>query len=600
MTSASAQSETAALAPRLYSNQGVGALPAVLAEADISLYQEIFDLQRDGDWKAADQRIARLQDHSLMGHVLFQRYMHPTAYRSAYAELKLWLDDYADHPGATRVHTLALARKPASEPSPKRPRAVELPEMDAVTSFVESREEVESDIPEIRSQKYAGKSAGEKRRIRDIHVQINALVQRGSVSIALERLDTAANRDLFDPVSFAESLGVIARGYFRYHMDQEAMDIALRAMNMAGDDAARAHWWGGLAAFRAGQWDRAATHFASLSQSAEADDWLRSAGGFWASRAYLIGGKPQYVTEMLTRAARTPRAFYGLLATRALGQTPPLDFEMPVLSATETELLLDIPAARRAIALIEVGQTDLADAELRRFVDELPPSFAGTLLALADKAGLADVAFRLGREMERRQKISLDGALYPLPGWEPQDGFAIDRALVYAIIRQESQFRSRAVSYAGARGLMQLMPLTASYMAGERFSGAARAELFDPALNLSLGQKYIGYVLNLPGVDGNLLYALAAYNAGPGNLQKWRGRIDYADDPLLFIESLPSRETRSYIEHVLSNFWIYRMRLGQPVESLDRLIGGDWPLYVSLEQPPASDGVVPVSAKTAD
>jgi soluble lytic murein transglycosylase len=582
----------AALAPRVGPmSDSTSALPAILARNDIALYTEIFDLQNDGQWDKADRLIAQLSDDSLMGHVLFQRYMHPTAYRSSYQELKNWLADYADHPGATRIYDLALKRKPSSVGYPRKPQAVEMPAMDAVVAFDEPQGGSETESPATESRKYAGKSSSQRAKIRTIQSQIRSLVQRGNVTVALKNLDTKANRALFDPVSFAESLGVIARGYFRYHEDKEAMAVAKMATKLAGDDAARAHWWGGLAAFRAKDWNTAAAHFAALSLSVEADDWLRAAGGFWASRAYLIGGEPQNVSAMLQRATEMPRTFYGLLATRALGQTPPLDFEMPVLSDTETEFLLEIPAARRAIALIETGQTNRADEELRRFVDELPPSFVGTLLALADRAGLADVAFRLGRDMERRQKVSLDGALYPVPGWEPEDGFGIDRALIFAIVRQESQFRSRAISSAGARGLMQLMPATAGYMAGDRFHGSSRAELFEPGLNLSLGQKYVHHVLNLAEIDGNLLYALAAYNAGPGNLQRWRAKIDYADDPLLFIESLPSRETRAYIEHVLSNFWIYRLRLKQNVDSLDMLIGGSWPIYVSQDQkgPPTGE-----------
>tara|TARA_R100000687_G_scaffold58317_1_gene46853 strand:- start:808 stop:2679 length:1872 start_codon:yes stop_codon:yes gene_type:complete len=586
-----AQSEMAALAPRVGPlSESNSTLPAILSRNDIALYTEIFDLQNEGQWDRADRLIAQVSDDSLLGHVLFQRYMHPTAYRSSYQELKNWLAEYADHPGASRIYGLALKRKPASADAPRRPQAVEMPAMDIVTAFDEPQGGSETESPAAESRKYAGKSSSQRAKIRSIQHQIHSLVQRGSVSIALSHLDTKANRALFDPVSFAESLGVIARGYFRYHEDKEAMAVAKMATKLAGDDAARAHWWGGLAAFRAKEWNTAAAHFAALSLSVEADDWLRAAGGFWASRAYLVGGEPQNVSAMLQRAAEMPRTFYGLLATRALGQTPPLDFEMPVLSDTETEFLLEIPAARRAIALIETGQTNRADEELRRFVDELPPSFVGTLLALADRAGLADVAFRLGRDMERRQKVSLDGALYPVPGWEPEDGFGIDRALIFAIVRQESQFRSRAISSAGARGLMQLMPATAGYMAGDRFHGSSRAELFEPGLNLSLGQKYVHHVLNLAEIDGNLLYALAAYNAGPGNLQRWRAKIDYADDPLLFIESLPSRETRAYIEHVLSNFWIYRLRLKQNVDSLDMLIGGSWPIYVSQDQKGAPTG----------
>ena len=594
------QSETAAMAPSGTARPGQAtALPMVLSQQDAALYHDIFDVQRGGDWKEADRLIAQLHDPILMGHVLFQRYMHPTKYRSAYLELKDWMDSYADLPGAGRIYGLALKRRPANYKHPQRPRAVELPSLDTVEAFEEAVGGTETEAADNVSRKFEGKNRSERSQIRSIQRQIRSLVQRGNVTLALDRLMTKSNKRLFDPVSLAESLGIVARGYYRYHYDDKAMQAAAEAEGIAGDGAARAHWWGGLAAFRSGNWDRAAAHFQALSVSNEADDWLRAAGGFWASRAYLIGEHPEKVSAALEHAAEMPRTFYGLLAIRALGLTPPLDFGVPVLGETEAELLFRIPAAQRAIALIEAGQTERADGELRQFVDALPPSLSALLLSLADRSGLADVAFRLGRDMERQQGLQLDGALYPLPGWEPMDGFKIDRALVFAIVRQESQFRARATSRAGARGLMQLMPATAGFMAGERFRGAGRAALYEPSLNLSLGQKYIRHVLDLEEVGGNLLYTLAAYNAGPGNLQRWRAKIDYANDPLLFIESLPSRETRAYVEHVLSNFWIYRMRLNQSLTSMDQLIGGDWPIYVHQDRNVtlADQTPIPVSAQ---
>lgn len=574
--------ETAALAPR----SDRAELPTILSDSDADLYARIFDLQRDGQWKQADRLIKQISDPVLMGHVLFQRYMHPTAYRSQFKELQTWMAAYADHPGATRIYELAKRRQPAGSKAPNRPRAVELPAMDAVLEASDSDGEVTTPN-RPHSRKYAGKTRAQRSQIKAEQRRIRSLVQRGNVTAALERLSQHAMQRLFDPVSYAESLGVIARGYYRYHYDDKALEAAADAEKAAGEEAALAHWWGGLAAYRSGDWEQAAKHFEQLSRSAEADSWRRAAGGFWASRAYLRAGQPEQVSAMLDRAADYPMTFYGLLAIRGLGEAPPLDFHLPVLSSTDTDFLMRIPAARRAIALIEAGQTDLADAELRRFVDQLPPSFAATMLAFADRAGLADVAFRMGREMEREQGVTLHGALYPVPGWMPEDGYDIDRALIFAIVRQESQFRARATSRAGARGLMQLMPATAGFMAGTRFRGSAKASLYDPSLNLSLGQKYIHHVLDLKEVDNSLLYALAAYNAGPGNLQRWRAKIDYNNDPLLFIESLPSRETRNYVEFVLSNFWIYRLRLGQSLSSMDQLIGGAWPVYI------AQDGAAP-------
>ena len=557
-------------------------LPRVLSEADAARYGRIFALQREGAMQAADREIAQLDSDLLMGHVLFQRYMHPTAWRSSYLELKDWMATYADHPGAQRIYQLALKRRPPNYKWPQEPRSVSLAGIERLGGAAEfDAQETRRAAP--APDPYAGKSRWERGQIRKTQRQIVRWVQRGSVTHSLEHLRRGEHQRLFTPLAYAESLGVIARGYYRYHKDAEAMEVAAEAARRGGENAARAHWWGGLAAFRAGAFETAFEHFAALSNSPSAQPWRRAAGAYWAARAALIGGQPEKMNPMLKRAAETPRSFYGLLATRALGQTPALDFSLPALSADEVELLMRIPAARRAVALIEAGESERADGELRRFVDALPPSMAETLLAFADAAGLADLAYRVGWDLARSEGVRLDAALYPLPGWRPEDGFSIDRALIFAFVRQESRFRARAVSYAGARGLMQLMPATAGWIAGERYRGAKRAELFEPALNLSLGQRYIGMLLDQPDIAGNLFYAAAAYNGGPGNLNKWRDRIDYVDDPLLFIESLPSRETRDYVEQVMANLWVYRHRMGQATPTLDALIAGAWPIYIGLD-----------------
>jgi soluble lytic murein transglycosylase-like protein len=156
--------------------------------------------------------------------------------------------------------------------------------------------------------------------------------------------------------------------------------------------------------------------------------------------------------------------------------------------------------------------------------------------------------------------------------------------LIYALIRQESAFNPNAMSSDGARGLMQLMPRTASYVGqGNRYHGSRRDELFEPSLNLSLGQRYLDYLLEHQSVDGDLFRLTTAYNGGPGNLNKWEQHIKAGDDPLLFIESLPSRETRLFIERVLANLWIYRQRLNQPSPSLDLIAAGERPIYKSLD-----------------
>ena len=104
---------------------------------------------------------------------------------------------------------------------------------------------------------------------------------------------------------------------------------------------------------------------------------------------------------------------------------------------------------------------------------------------------------------------------------------------------------------------------------------------------MMLGQKYIKILLSDKKINGDLFLMAAAWNGGPGNLNKWRNNTEHMDDPLFFIESLPSRETRIFIEKVLTNLWIYRDRLGQPKPSLDAIAAGEWPMYKAFDNTPA-------------
>ena len=151
------------------------------------------------------------------------------------------------------------------------------------------------------------------------------------------------------------------------------------------------------------------------------------------------------------------------------------------------------------------------------------------------------------------------------------------RSLLHAVIAAESGYDPRAVSPRGAMGLMQLMPATAKSVS----TGAAKAHrVLDPETNITLGQSYLRRLLGDATVGDNLIMLVASYNAGPGNAAKWRRDVG-GDDPLLFIESLPSRETRVFVESVLADLWIYRMRLGQSTASLAELASGRWPMYLA-------------------
>jgi soluble lytic murein transglycosylase-like protein len=311
-----------------------------------------------------------------------------------------------------------------------------------------------------------------------------------------------------------------------------------------------------------------------------------SAGGFWAARAHLVAGDPEQVTRWLGIAAGYPRTFYGLIAKHILGLDVAFDWSPPPLTREDVALLVAVPGARRALALLQVGLVDRGEHELRNLYGDASPRLKRAILGLAVRAQMPGLAMRLGNLLAREGDGQYDSAAYPLPHWQPARGFTVDRALVYAIMRQESGFNPRAKSHAGARGLMQLMPRTASFVARDRSlrRGRGRRALYDPQTNLALGQKYIAILAAEPGIDGNLFKMVAAWNGGPGNVSKWLRITKHRDDPLLFIEGIPSRETRIFLERVLTNLWVYRHRLGQPTPSLAAIAAGDWPVYTALDR----------------
>ena len=126
------------------------------------------------------------------------------------------------------------------------------------------------------------------------------------------------------------------------------------------------------------------------------------------------------------------------------------------------------------------------------------------------------------------------------------------------------------------------MPGTASFVAKDRkFRSSKRKELFDPETNIELGQRYIDILLKDKRVKGDLFRMTTAWNAGPGNLNKWSLKVQHGNDPLLFIESIPAKETRIFVERVLTNYWVYRARFRQPLVSLEAVASGKWPIYRS-------------------
>jgi soluble lytic murein transglycosylase-like protein len=320
---------------------------------------------------------------------------------------------------------------------------------------------------------------------------------------------------------------------------------------------------------------------------------LRSASAFWAARAQLRTGHAAGYRPWMSRASAEPRTFYGLLARRTLG----LGFGFAengqdareILTEADIEAVAATAEGLRAFALLQVGQTNRAEAELRQLWPsaDTRPELGRAILLVAQKAGLVQLAAQLADLVQARDGRPREATRFAVPRLLPDGGFRIDPAMVYGITKTESNFNTGLVSSAGATGLMQIMPETASFLS-EKLA-APRGSLRDPGTNLALGQRYIAYLAQHEAVGGNLLRLLASYNSGPGSFGRWGPSVLDQGDPLLFIEAIPVDETRQFVPRVLTYTWIYAARMRLPTPSLDELAAGVSPRYyamANLQDPP--------------
>lgn len=506
--------------------------PGPLSEHDAALYQRIFTLQKAGTWPAADLLIERVNDPILMGHVLHQRYMHPSAYRSSYEELSGWLERYADHPDAGRVHRLARKRMPAGAGPLARP--------------------------------LGGYLGGAGQEVQELA----RLPHRDAPGMAGAAADWRLARDHL--------------AYLRY---DEAFTHARQAVARAGQTVPELHWVAGLASWRVGRIDLAARHFAALAEAEHAHEAARTRAAFWAARAYLVLRKPQHISHFLRIAAEGDDNLYGHLARAVRGTAPAFDWNRVSLRYEALRVLMRHAGARRAMALGQIGQRARAEDEIRTLAARATPELMAGLIALADSLHLPAAQMRLALSLGTAEGLYHHAALYPVPKWRPASGFSLDRALIFAIIRAESGFDPDARSHVGALGLMQVMPATARGIASvAALESPAAGALCEPEIGISFGQAYLEHLLNRERIGNNLILLAIGYNAGPGRAARWAEALDAEGDPLLFLESIPLTETRIYVKKVLANLWTYRARLGQGSPSLLALAGNRWPLYEHLDE----------------
>ncbi len=386
----------------------------------------------------------------------------------------------------------------------------------------------------------------------------------------------------------------IARSYDRWGMPEEAIAQYAKfahdhpTSHLADDALFRA----GLMAYLLDDHARAARFFVEATKVAA--DRLICDAPYWAGKAYLASGKSHAAARYLSRCAQVrPAGFYSYRAWAALRELSSIGYARAHRIPLGTDWFMILPselstpasASRRAI-LSPSPPASLNDAAARlatraNFLlrHKLPEAEWDldklTVVASSpDLAELAQLYLYVGspdRCVHTGQRISsypdpqfqvaaILPYLYPLAHARRVQELAqragLDPFLIQAVMREESHFKPRLISSAGAIGLMQVMPATGGWVAARLgFEQYDEKSLYDRDVNLQLGTHYLEYLWN--EFDGNTVYVLAAYNAGPGNVRRWLANNCGTNDLDLFIETIPFEETRNYVKKVLGAYGNY-------------------------------------------
>ncbi len=538
-----------------------------LNRSDVRTYKKIFSNIKNAKFKIADKQIKNLDNKLLLGHVLAEKYLS-AKYNSTPQELSLWLEKYSDHPQKNRIYKLAVRKKADNLPNlTKENQLIETfsaynwPNQDFVKLSASDRIFLDKQIKNFRRAIRLGKTR--QARIVLENSKVKKLLPKKYYSILALNLATKYLTDGYN-------------------------NLALQwgKISAQANSNASAYWTAGIAAWKLKHYKTAASQFKKVSSVSNNDEWISSAGDFWTARAYKKQKNIVQTQKWLQKATAYKRTFYGILAAYMLGNKP--DYNWSKISYFNDfqaqkglDFLLENIYLKRILGLIFINQEELARLELKNALNLLNESQKEAILYLADYYNMHSISMLLSQELcNDSENRSYDHSFYPLPDWKPQSGWKLDSALIWALSRQESSFRPYVISPAGACGLMQLLPSTAAYISGNKQLRRNRQKLFGIQYNLELGQRYVRYLLEKPFINGNLIYMLTAYNAGPGNLNKWLKKIKDNNDPLLYMEIIPSRETRIYIERVIANYWIYQIRLDKPTPTLEQLSKNKWPIIL--------------------
>ncbi|WP_240504506.1 lytic transglycosylase domain-containing protein [Tsuneonella mangrovi] len=534
-------------------------VPELLSNSDKDWYKTLFAAIDSEDWPTVQQMFADRPDGPLHHFARAEYYLDPKSPKVDLDQIQAWLANGVDLPQADQIIQLGLKRGLENPP--------DLPSQQMLVS-----------------QSYAPK--------RTLPRSVDDGTMPDSIANAIKQKIVADDPDgarvLLDgidanlsPEARAEWRQRVAWSYYIENQDAQALAMAQTVpVNGAGAWVAEGYWAAGLAAWRLNEFGQAADSFRNASLSSQNPE-LTAAAYYWASRALIRSRQPEKAAEQLRGAAQLDETLYGMLAREQLGERLPREDRGPDFDLTDWKRLREVPNVRTAVALSEIGRDDDADTVLRYEAKIGDPSEYDSLSRLARELGLPSTQLWMAHNVPIGAKA--ERALrFPAPRWKPVNGWQVDPALAYAHALQESNFRTSAVSPAQARGLMQITPITVREHAPRLNMSASYVNLSDPGTNLAFGQENLEMLRDAPATGGLLPKIMAAYNAGLTPVTRWNTQVNDEGDPLLYMESIPYWETRSYVAIVMRNYWMYERQAGGASDSRKALAQGMWPTFPEL------------------
>ncbi len=475
-------------------------------------------------------------------------------------KLSLLLDE---HDYANRVETLLDERKPkqAQKLLPElgdESRRLAVVRIGLINNDAHAMRKIKS-LPE-KMQKNTGLLFDELRWLRNKSKYDDAVNLLKSVPMAVQRGDKWWNERV-----------TVARQLLNDGQVRAAYDLVKTHSLPKGGSYADAEWMAGWIALRDLKRSALARkHFSNMLSAVKSPVSL-ARGEYWMGRAFEASKNKTESRRWYRMAARRITTIYGQLAAGRLKKDA-----LPALPLENAPTLNEMDGIRKnelfqmAKLLQQAGQNELTDVFAARLVADAktPEQTTALAYALAEDLQRPDLAVNIARRA-RANGTYIVSLGYPV--WDLKHDERAEQALVLSIIRQESNFSTDAVSPAGARGLMQILPSTAKQIARRKKKKFSAQMLnSNPDFNVEMGSAYFADMLKR--FDGSYILAVAAYNAGPTNVRKWMktmGKPDERLDAIDWIERIPFGETRNYVQRVLENLHIYRRNLNYPETELD-------------------------------